>query len=155
MCNGGPNTCGTHQKTQNKIAITSDFENRRKNKLWSDTPLHLIGRIIFEIGYGMRHMDDNYSASQWVGEWLIKFNIIFRTAVSEFHPININRVVKTYTLEFLSSLTKITHNLKVTINLKRKMKWKKKFSHPFKFDDFLCVTLKFDGWPWKIIGHRS
>ena len=69
-------------------------------------------------------VDNNYSASQWVGEWLIKFNILYRTADSEVHPININHVIKMYTLEFLSSLTKLIHNLKVTINLRIKMKYR-------------------------------
>ena len=42
---------------------------------------------------------------QWVDEWVIKFNDISWIADSKVHVIHIGRVIITYTLESLSSLT--------------------------------------------------
>ena len=42
------------------------------------------------------------------------------TADSEVHIAHISRVIVAYTLESLSSLTQITHNLQATINFKKK-----------------------------------
>ena len=51
-----------------------------------------------------------------VSEWMIKFKGLSRTAGSEVHEVHISRVIISYTLESLSSLTKIAHNLQSTIN---------------------------------------
>ena len=43
------------------------------------------------------------------------------TADSKVHIFHINRVIIAYTLESLSSLTQITHNLKATVYFKKKI----------------------------------
>ena len=53
-------------------------------------------------------------------EWVIKFNGLSRTVDSKVHIVHISRVIIAYTLESLSSLTQITHNLQATINFKKK-----------------------------------
>ena len=50
-------------------------------------------------------------------EWVIKFNSLSPTADSEVHVVHIGYVIIANTLEPLSSLTKITHNLQATITL--------------------------------------
>ena len=49
--------------------------------------------------------------------WVIKINGLSRTVDSEVH---ISRVIIAYTLEQLSSLTYITHDLQVIVNCKKK-----------------------------------
>ena len=62
------------------------------------------------------------SASWEVSGWVIRFNGLLRTVdtvhISPYNPYI--HVIITYTLESLSSLTKITHNLQVTINFRKK-----------------------------------
>ena len=42
------------------------------------------------------------------------------TSYGEVHMVHMSRVIVAYTLESLSSLTQITHNLQATINFKKK-----------------------------------
>ena len=53
-------------------------------------------------------------------ECVIKFNSLSGAADSKVHIVHISRVITAYTLESLSSLTQITHNLQATINFKEK-----------------------------------
>ena len=46
-----------------------------------------------------------------LSEWVIKFNSLMGTADIGVHAVHTSRVILTYTLESLSSLTQITHNL--------------------------------------------
>ena len=52
-------------------------------------------------------------------EWL-NLTAFLGTADNEVHIVHISRVITAYTLESLSSLTQITHNLQATINFKKK-----------------------------------
>ena len=54
-----------------------------------------------------------------VSEW---FNLIafLETADSDVHIVHISRIIVAYTLESLSSLVYIIHNLQATINFKKK-----------------------------------
>ena len=54
-----------------------------------------------------------------VSEWL-NLAAFLGTTDSEVHIVHISRVIVAYTLESLSSLTQITHNLQATINFKKK-----------------------------------
>ena len=48
-------------------------------------------------------------------QWVIKFNSLSRTSGIELHVIHISRAIITYTLEWLSSVTQITHHLQVNL----------------------------------------
>ena len=60
----------------------------------------------------------------FTSEWVIKFNGLSWAADIKVHVIHKSNVTITYTLESLSSLTYITHNLQVTINLRKNYKKK-------------------------------
>ena len=53
-------------------------------------------------------------------EWVIKFNVLSGDSYSEVHIVHISRVIIAYTLESLSFLIQITHNLQATIYFKKK-----------------------------------
>ena len=84
--------------------------------------------------------------SGWMSEWVCErgreFNSLSRTADSEVHVIHISHVIITYTLELLSSLTWITHNLQDTINL-----WKNKWKRNTKNERTHLVALSFETAP--------
>ena len=50
-------------------------------------------------------------------EWVIKFNGLFGTADTGAHVVHTSRVIITYALETLFSLTQTTHIIQATINL--------------------------------------
>ena len=50
---------------------------------------------------------------------MIKFNSLFGTGDIGVHVVHTGCVNITYTLESLSSLTQITHNVQATINFKK------------------------------------
>ena len=50
--------------------------------------------------------------------------LVDRTSDIEVHVVHISRVIKTYTLESLSSLTQIRHNVQVTISITKLMETK-------------------------------
>ena len=56
----------------------------------------------------------------WVSQWWLNLAAFLGTAESEVHIVHISCVIAAYTLESLSSLTQITHNLQATINFKKK-----------------------------------
>ena len=58
-----------------------------------------------------------------MSEWL-SLTAFLEKADIDVHIVHISRVIKAYTLESLSSLTYITHNLQATINFKKE--WIKK-----------------------------
>ena len=60
-----------------------------------------------------------WQASEWVGEGL-SLTAFFGTADIGVHVVHTSRVITTYTLESLSSFTKITHNIQASINFKKK-----------------------------------
>ena len=57
--------------------------------------------------------------SEWVSEW-VNLTAFLGTAGSDVHIVHISRAIIAYTLESLSSLTSIPHNLHATINFKKK-----------------------------------
>ena len=65
----------------------------------------------------------NADCVPWLGERereRIRLSAFFGTEDIGVHIVHISRVIITYTLGYLSSLTKITHNLQVIINLRKK-----------------------------------
>ena len=56
---------------------------------------------------------------QWVSEWF-DLTTFLGTADSKVHIVHISHVIIAYTLELLSSLIQITHNLQTTIHFKKK-----------------------------------
>ena len=54
-----------------------------------------------------------------LGEWVIKFNGLSRTADMDVHVIYINHVIISYILKSLLAFTQITHNLQITINFRK------------------------------------
>ena len=73
--------------------------------------------------------------TEWVsdGEWVIKFNGLSRTADIEVHVVHISRVIIAYTLEPLSSLTQMTHNLQVTLRKRIEIRTPKNWGHPLRW----------------------
>ena len=55
-----------------------------------------------------------------MSEWVIKFTGLPQTEDNEVHVVHISCVIIACTLESLSSLTQITHNLQAKINFKKK-----------------------------------
>ena len=55
-----------------------------------------------------------------VSEWVIKFNGLLGTVDMGVNIVHSSRVIITYTLESVSSLTQITHNIQATVNFKKK-----------------------------------
>ena len=86
------------------------------NFVWKLLGTH--ARAWGSLGLDPRHQQ----AWPWWNEWVIKFKDLFQTADSEVCVIHISCVIMTYTLELLSSLTKITHHLQVTKTNKKKHK---------------------------------
>ena len=83
-----------------------------------------------------------WHVNEWVSEWL-NLTAFLWTAGSKVHIVHISCVITTYTLESLSSLSEITHNLQATINFKKKRIKKrttKKCRHPL---------------TWQIIGEKD
>ena len=80
---------------------------------------------------------DENVISEWVREWVIKFNSLLGEWVSEWlslrafwgmadigvHVVQTSLVIIAYTLGSFSSLTQITHNLQDTINFTKKSEW--------------------------------
>ena len=60
-----------------------------------------------------------FEKGEWVNEWF-SLTTFLRTVDIEVHIVYISCVIIAYTLESLSSLTQITHNLQATINFKKK-----------------------------------
>ena len=75
---------------------------------------------------------------EWV--WMIKFNSLSGDSGQRVHKAHTGHVITANTLESLSPLTYITHNLRATINFKKKKELKKKWGHPLS---------------WQIIGEKD
>ena len=65
------------------------------------------------------HWNLQVISQHWLSEWL-NLTTFLGTANSEVHIVHISCVIIAYTLESLSSLSQITHNLQATVYLKKK-----------------------------------
>ena len=82
--------------------------NRQQAIIWTN-----VGQVYWRI---YSSLGPNELTSEWLN--LMAF---LGTADSKVHIVHINGVIIAYTLESLSSLTQITHNLQATIYFKKKI----------------------------------
>ena len=108
--------CNIYKELVNFSSIFSLVRSIRQIFVWKLLGTH--ARAWGSLGLDPRHQQ----AWPWWNEWVIKFKDLFQTADSEVCVIHISCVIMTYTLELLSSLTKITHHLQVTKTNKKQHK---------------------------------
>ena len=128
-CSTGGITCAYHQTTQRSLnKMAAIVQTTSSNAFYWQKNLH----------FDWNFLEVSPKASEWhkkplVSGWVIKFDGLSWTVDSEIQVVHISRVIIAYTLELISSLTEITHNLQTTINLRKKRNLKrtrKRWVHP-------------------------